>query len=180
MVSLDRIILSGGFVALVVSGLSWIGISARGRNEARLKAEINHAVAMGEAGRYGEAKDALAKIVKEEPDNVDALFNFGLAAWGSGDLQAAEHTFVRIGQLAPTDYEASAELAGLYCQLGEHAKALDLLEKVPVGAGNLAARLRGDSRFESLDEEPRMKAIYAKHGIHLAEPEQAPPPPPPP
>ena len=175
MASIANMVLSAGFVGLVVSGISYIGLTAEARNNARLKEQVNRGVELGQKGDFKGAQSALAAVVERNPTNVDALFNLGIALSATGDLDAAERSFARVVELDPTDFDAVAEQAALLAQKGEPKRALDLLEKIPVGSGHLEARIVQDPRFDSLEEEARYVAIKTKHG-HPPPPSQPPPP----
>lgn len=174
MASIANMVLSAGFVGLVVSGISYIGLTADARNSARLKEQVNRGVELGQKGDFQGAKSALVSVVEKNPNNVDALFNLGIALSATGELDAAERAFARVVQLDSLDFDALAEQAALLAQKGEPTKALDLLEKIPVGSGHLEARIVQDPRFDSLDEEARYVAIKTKHG-HPPPPAQPPP-----
>lgn len=175
MASIANMVLSAGFVGLVVSGISYIGLTAEARNNARLKEQVNRGVELGQKGDFKGAQSALAAVVERNPTNVDALFNLGIALSATGELDAAERAFARVVELDPTDFDAVAEQAALLAQKGEPKRALDLLEKIPVGSGHLEARIIQDPRFDNLEEEARYVAIKTKHG-HPPPPSQPPPP----
>ncbi len=174
MASIANMVLSASFVGLVVSGIGYIGLTAEGRNSARLKEQVNRGVELGQKGDFKGARAVLAAVVEKNPSNVDALFNLGIAFSATGELDAAERAFARVAELDPTDFDAVAERAALLAQKGEPTKALDLLEQIPVGAGHLEARIVQDPRFDNLDEEARYIAIKTKHG-HPPPPSQVAP-----
>jgi Flp pilus assembly protein TadD len=127
--------------------------------------DIMSAVRLGQTGNYLGAAQLLARIVQEHPNNVDAIFNLGVALSAAERYDDAEAAFMRIEELDPKDFNAVAEHAGVKKAQGDERAALSLLESIPAGEGNMKARLAEDPRWDSLKENPRMQALRKKHGV---------------
>jgi Flp pilus assembly protein TadD len=83
--------------------------------------------------RYDEAIALLRVLVDDEPDDADALSLLGYSLRKLGQLDAAEHFYLRALDVAPEHLGANQYLGELYVQRGEFAKArtrLDLLDAV--------------------------------------------------
>ena len=54
-------------------------------------------------GDYERAMGAFSAVLKRQPENVEALWGLGTAAYRSGDLEKAERVFIRAHALSPQD-----------------------------------------------------------------------------
>lgn len=179
--------LAGGLFLLVALGLigfgaySVIRAGAHGGEEQaspakpELNARILEAIHMGQNGDVDGAATRLRVIVAEHPDNLDALYNLGVALIGTGEPAAAEMQFRRVLELVPGDPDALAELAGLRKDQGDLDGAFALLEQIPARDPKLRQRLLEDPLWSDLDDDERMKAMFAKHEINKRSPEASPP-----
>lgn len=140
-----------------------------------LNTRLVEAIRMGQAGDVEGAATRLRLIVREHPNNLDAIYNLGVALIGTGELAAAEAQFQRVLELAPGDGDALAELAGLRKDQGDLDAAFAYLNQIPSRDEKLRQRLLEDPLWADLDEDERMKALMSKHGISKRGPEDSPP-----
>lgn len=74
-------------------------------------------------GRYSDALRAFDAVLSANPKYSDAYNNRGFARAMQGDLSNAEEDFIIAIQLDPDAYQAMANLASLYVNTGQDAKA---------------------------------------------------------
>ncbi len=140
-----------------------------------LNAQILEAVQMGQGGDVEGAAASLRVIVAKHPDNVDAVYNLGVALIGTGELENADKQFRRVLELAPGDADALAELAGLRKDSGDLDGAFALLDQIPTQDPKIRQRLLEDPLWVDIEDDERMKALYSKHGISKRPPDAVPP-----
>jgi tetratricopeptide (TPR) repeat protein len=126
-------------VAALLFGVARAGIESSRR--AQMKTEMREAVEAGTRGDYGEAESKLRALVREHPDEVDALFNLGLAELALEHDQDADALFAKVLALNPKDYDAMVERAAIQKHRGHAAAALEILDAIPAGQGHLRERL---------------------------------------
>ena len=131
----------------------------------RVNIEIKNAVSYGQGGDYERALVLLKDIVAKHPENVDALYNYGIALRGVRHLTEADKVFQRLLEKNPSDYEAWAERANLAVLQNDLETAFDYLEKIPRGEGQLILRLRTDPQWKELEKHPRMNKIRSLQGL---------------
>jgi serine/threonine protein kinase len=132
----------------------WIGVT--------LEAKGNYLDAIAEYERFDlSAGEERAKVAQDYQVLRQAFRENGEKGyWGRAlDLALAKKTLKDQTLFANELWE----LAGIYAQLGQKAKALDLLEK-DLAAGELTVWLRVKPCFESLRGEPRFQALLQKLG----------------
>lgn len=142
---------------------------------ADLNTRIVEAIRMGQGGDVEGAASRLRLVVREHPDNLDALYNLGVALIGTGEIAAAEAQFQRVLELAPGDPDALAELAGIRKDQGDLEGAFAYLNQISTQDEKLRQRLLEDPLWSDLDEDERMKALMGKHGVQKRRPEDSPP-----
>jgi TolB-like protein/predicted Ser/Thr protein kinase/Flp pilus assembly protein TadD len=136
------------------------GLAARARNDAT-----------GAKTAFTAARVEMEKIVREQPDCVQALCTLGMSDAALGRKEDALREGRRAVELLPitkdawTGAEVLTNLAIIYAWVGEKDLAIKQLEEVvripsPVSYGQLRLHpfwdpLRGDPRFEKLLEESR-------------------------
>ena len=179
--------IAGGIFLAVAVGLIGFGaysglqagghgpVAGTGSPSEDLNAKILEAIQLGQSGDVEGAAAGLKDIVARHPDNVDAVYNLGVALIGTGETETAEKQFRRVLELAPGDADALAELAGLKKDGGDLAAAFALLEQVPVQDPKIRQRLLEDPLWSDIQDDERMKALYTKHGIAIREPDAVPP-----
>ena len=160
------------FVFLAVAALGYGMYSIAVNSSSSKQAEelttnqaIIEAVEYGKSGDYKRALALLREIVKTNPKNTAALYNYGTALRGVGQLKNADETFQRLLAISPQDYEAWAERANIAVLQNDLETAFDYLEKIPRGKGQLILRLRSDPQWIELKRHPRMQKIRAQQGL---------------
>jgi tetratricopeptide (TPR) repeat protein len=92
---------------------------------ARLDGMEKEAVALIAAGRLGEARSILQRILRIDPDHVAALVNIGTVAHRSGELDAALNYFRKAARLDPGQATAFSNMGtvcfGLFQQRNDRA-----------------------------------------------------------
>lgn len=123
------------------------------------------AVARGEEGDYEGAAALLNEVLQEDPSDPDALYNMGIAVAAMGRTDDAEKIFSSILAKSPSDWDATAELAGIYDAKADGERAMQLLEKIPPGAANLTARLGDASHWMAVRRHERWPTLSTKHSV---------------
>jgi tetratricopeptide (TPR) repeat protein len=158
-----------GLMGTAVFGLAtWRTMSPapqKGGGGGDLEAQIIEAVGLGEAGQVEEAAIRLAKITDEHPDNVDALFNYGVALTGLEQYDEADRVFRRVLELDPKDYDVVAERASLKIDQDKVDEAIQIAGTIPRGEGRMPLRLDHDPRWAGLRDDPRVMELRKKHGL---------------
>ena len=131
----------------------------------RVASEITEAIELGRAGNVTGAVEDLAKIVEENPENTDALFNYGVGLSGLERIDEADAIFGRILAINPQDWGAVAERATILSLKGDLDQAYTLLESIPEGLGRIRERLNSDPVWRKHAKDDRMRALRAKHGL---------------
>lgn len=107
-------------------------------------------------GQFARARDAYSRVLVNDPDNVRALNNRGVALVRLGDRQAALVDLSRAVQLAPRNGNVWNNRANLYCSLQRHKESLmDRLRAFHNGRFNLAqaqGSLRKQGFFRGLND----------------------------
>ncbi|RPJ06294.1 MAG: tetratricopeptide repeat protein, partial [Spirochaetaceae bacterium] len=116
---------------------------------------ILHARLLILAARYDEARNVLADILKESPDNPDAMFALALLERLQGNTEKQKEILIAILAKYPEHEESVTTLAALYLDLRQDAKAKELFLRaetadkenivVLLGLGNIAYK---EKRFQ--------------------------------
>lgn len=141
------------------------GTSAEAARALDVNAQVVEAIQLGQSGDVDGAAVRLRAIVSQHPENLDAIYNLGVALIGTGDGVEAERMFRRVLELAPDDGDALAELAGLKKDANDLDAAFALLEQIKVGDEKIRLRLLEDPLWQEVESDPRMKALLEKHNI---------------
>ena len=152
----------------IVAGLAVAGAAAYGFAKAkreRVATEITEAIDTGRNGDVEGAVARLAKVVEENPENTDALFNYGVGLSGLERIDEADAVFAKILELNPSDWGAVAERATIQSVKGDMDQAYTLLESIPEGLGRIRERLNTDPIWREHSKDDRMRALRAKHGL---------------
>lgn len=72
-----------------------------------------------EEQKFAEAKDLAVKLLEQDKDNTDLLYNGGLAAYLSGDYQTAGKLWRRLKELDGEDLQLRGKLVQAYEASGE-------------------------------------------------------------
>ena len=127
--------------------------------------QVTRAIALGQDGKFREALQILENVLKTHPENIDALFNYGLVLRSVNRINESDKAFQKILEIKPEDFEAWAERANLAVLQNDLDRAFDYLEKIPAGKGRLILRLRVDEHWKKLKTHPRMEKIRAIQGL---------------
>ena len=114
-----------------------------------------------EVGKFREAVPAIRKAAAMgAPPFVTAYLGYALGA--SGDRAGAMQTLESLKKMSPDGKVLPFNLALVYLGIGDHARALDNLEKAYDADSQLLAWLGQDAMFDSLRSEPRFVALMRK------------------
>ena len=117
-----------------------------------------------EMGKFREAIPALRKAkAMQSPPFVTAYLAFAYGA--AGDRDAA---MVELGELKKMSRDGTVlpfNLALVYLGLGDHARALDNLEKALAADSQMMAWIGRDAIFDRIRSEPRFVELVKKMGI---------------
>jgi len=86
-------------------------------------AYFNMATALLDLGQFRPAAEAVAKCLELKPDCVEAKFVRGLVDARLGEVEAATKNLSEVARLNPRHGKANLELARLYAEAGDNAKA---------------------------------------------------------
>jgi len=87
------------------------------------------AVSMLEKGEYAAAVMTLRFLLSVQPDDVEVLYNLGMALSDTGQLDEAVSWLRRAVELAPTFVEARIALGMAFQRQGKNAEALDAFKE---------------------------------------------------
>jgi tetratricopeptide (TPR) repeat protein len=114
-----------------------------------------------EAGHYREAIPFLEKAATmDAPPFVTAYLAYAYGA--AGDRPGATAKLHALEKLAKDGHVLPFNLALVYLGLGDHARALDNLERALAADSQMLAWLGQDAVFDSLRSEPRFVALLKK------------------
>jgi tetratricopeptide (TPR) repeat protein len=157
-----------GFAWLLVA-FGLIGLAGKAGIEKSAKSEINQeirkAVDLGRNGDYQLAEEKLRSVLRRHPSDPDALFNLGVALLAQERDDDADTVFAQVLEVTPDDYDALAERAGIQKRKGRVDEAFALLDKIPVGRGNLKERLAQDPLWKDVAADHRMIGLKKKHAL---------------
>jgi tetratricopeptide (TPR) repeat protein len=102
-------------------------------------AYVNLGAAYAEAGRLGEAREALERAVTIDPDNAGALYNLGVMRYAAGEKESAAESFRRATRADPADARAFYNLAIVLDELGHTEEAMTAMKEA-ARLGNPEAR----------------------------------------
>ena len=139
---------------------------------ALLRGDAYTQLGMADSARtqYDEAIAYLRGRIEQTPDDERLWGALGLAYAGAGRKDDAMRAGRRATELLPVEREAwrgahrMHELAKTYARVGEHERALDLLERLmsmPVGLVLSRAHLRADASWDPIREDPRFRGLAA-------------------
>jgi putative PEP-CTERM system TPR-repeat lipoprotein len=115
------------------------------------------------------ARDAVQRILAQQPDNLRALYLSGLVNYQLGSYAAAEEALRRVVALAPSELNAVRVLGLTYLKTGQRAQAVEILEeglkRAPddptllrtageayLASGNLIKAAQGYERANAIDK----------------------------
>lgn len=101
----------------------------------KISPKLAEALALHEQGRVQEAEARYARILKNEPANVVARYQLGLARLQRGDFEGGIASLSRLLKFEPEHLEAHFNLGRAYGMQGKHAEALShflaVIKQVP-------------------------------------------------
>jgi tetratricopeptide (TPR) repeat protein len=157
---LGALFIAAGIAVAVVAAYGF----AKAKRE-RVTTEITAAIEMGRTGNVEGAVAELKRVVDENPENTDALFNYGVGLSGLEKIDEADAIFARILKINPKDWGAVAERATIHSIKGDLDQAFTLMESIPEGLGRIRERLNSDPIWRKHSKDDRMPALRAKHGL---------------
>ena len=114
-----------------------------------------------EVGKVREAVPLLKKATTmDAPPFVTAYLAYALGA--SGDRAAAMQTLAVLRKMSPNGTVLPFNLALVYLGMGDHARAIDNLDKAYDANSQLLAWVGQDAIFDPLRSEPRFIALMRK------------------
>lgn len=119
-------------------------------------------IGLGFAGRRDEARRALATMTERAPNQVFQAWTTHLAAWLEGRVDDMLSTLSQFASLKIfDDPEAIFQEGWIFCDVGEHRRGLDYLERA-VGRGYFpAATLAKWPQFDTLRDNPAFQTLLA-------------------
>ncbi|HSJ16254.1 MAG TPA: tetratricopeptide repeat protein, partial [Longimicrobiales bacterium] len=118
--------------------------------------------ALFQQGRTAEGLAELERAVELSPGNTQWLAQLGQARGLAGDVAGARDILRRLETQAGTDFVAPYNLAYVHTGLGEHERALDLLERALEDRAGAVYAIKGSFLFAPLRPHPRFRALLAK------------------
>jgi adenylate cyclase len=106
---------------------------------------------------------ALAEIAAD-PENGRALYLAAAMQVRLGDIEGGRRNLDAALRLQPDDFGTLYNAACTYTQMGDHARALDLLERAIATGGGFREWIEHDSDLDALRGLPRYHAIMARFG----------------
>ncbi|MEW6585450.1 MAG: tetratricopeptide repeat protein [Nitrospirota bacterium] len=82
-----------------------------------------------QAGDFEKAETLYKKILRIQPDNIDALHNLGILCYQRGDYDSAVRFVARVLQLNPDDVRANNNMGLALAGKGQHSEAVAFYRK---------------------------------------------------
>ncbi len=118
-----------------------------------------------DVGKFREAIPALKKAkAMESPPFVTAYLAFAYGA--AGDRAAAMAELAELKKMSRNGSVLPFNLALVYLGLGDHARALDNLERALAANSQMMAWISRDAIFDPIRSEPRFAALLEKMGVN--------------
>jgi len=133
------------------------------RNFAR--AHIETASVLAQTGRASEAVEEFRRALAPDPENVSALSGLGYAYGAAGRREEARKVAEQLKEQAGRRYVSPYHLAVVYAGTGEHALALEQLEKAAAERYNWLAFIAVEPQFDALRSDPRFAALVKRIGL---------------
>ena len=112
--------------------------------------------------------DFFERLVKENPDFIDALIPLAEAYTRKGQHEKALTIDKRLSRLRPKDPTVQYNLACSYALLGEKERAFETLERaIQVGYKDFE-HLKRDSDLKSLRSDPRFQSLISSRPPHCS------------
>jgi adenylate cyclase len=112
------------------------------------------------------AADGFLRQCALEPENLRAHYLAPSVLHQAGRIDDARRLAARALAIGPDDWSALYNVACFHSVIGEHERALDLLERVVQAGGGYRVWLENDPDLAGLHGEPRFQALLA--GLHVS------------
>jgi predicted TPR repeat methyltransferase len=130
------------------------------------------AIRMHQQGQVEAAAEVYRKILRDLPDQVDALHFLGVAAHQTGDHETALANLDRVLTMAPSHLDARNNRGNVFKKLGrldeaeaDYRRVLEERPKDPNALNNLGTILRTRGRYDEAEAKFReVIALVPKHG----------------
>ncbi len=116
-------------------------------------------------GRAAEGIAALERAAALAPDDTQWLAQLGQAYAVVGRAADAREVLRRLEERARSAYVSPYHLAFVHTGLGDHERALDLLERAVAERGGALYGIKGSFLFAPLRGEPRFGALLGRLGL---------------
>jgi TolB-like protein/cytochrome c-type biogenesis protein CcmH/NrfG len=113
-------------------------------------------------GRTAEGIAELERAVALSPGSTQWLAQLGQARGLAGDVAGARAILDQLETRAATDFVAPYNLAYVHTGLGDHERALDLLERAFEERAGAVYAIKGSFLFAPLRPHPRFQALIAR------------------
>ncbi len=118
-----------------------------------------------DVGKFREAIPTLKKAkAMESPPFVTAYLAFAYGA--AGERAAAMAELAELKKMSRDGSVLPFNLALVYLGLGDHARALDNLERALAADSQMMAWISRDAIFDPIRSEPRFAALLEKMGVN--------------
>jgi tetratricopeptide (TPR) repeat protein len=122
---------------------------------------LNEGVALIQAQRLTDARDALLDVTRLQPQNLRAWYNLGLAYRTLGEGDSAIDAFERVTRIDPNDADTLYFLGQLHSQAGRHDQAIAVFLKCLSLDGRHVSAEFGLSRAYQLSQQ-RLRSRLAR------------------
>ena len=117
------------------------------------------------SGRQAEGLEHLKAAVSLTATSTMWLGQLGQAYAMAGNAKRAREILLELEQGAQTRYVSPYHFAYVYTGLGEHDKAMDLLERAVAERTGPAYSIKGSFLLSALHQNPRFQALLRKMGL---------------
>ena len=161
----------------------WVSVEEQRRLAAAALGQVNDVRLQIKNGQTSEARTELGARLREDSDDVSALYLLGVLAWQAGDVVEARDRFERVAELAPDHGPSANNLGVVLLRQNQPARALlffdkalraepvnktlldnaaEVLQLVPEDARD--ARPYADLAATFADQDERLRASLAEQG----------------
>jgi TolB-like protein/Flp pilus assembly protein TadD len=126
------------------------------------------ATVAAERGNFVQAEDSYKRALQLNPEDTDALYEYGHALWESGRLKLALEIRRKLDFLDPLDPGPKTTLGLLLAQNGQYAAAIAMLKNLPNAWVQLAQVYAAMGRFQDAADS-MLKITPGRYPAGLAE-----------
>jgi adenylate cyclase len=116
-------------------------------------------------GKTAEGLAELERAVAASPGDTQWLAQLGQAYALAGRVEQARNVLGQLEERARAGYVAPYHFVFVYTGLGEHDRAMDLLERAFAERGGAIYGIKGSFLFAPLRSHPRFRALLAKMNL---------------